>query len=185
MMPGPALNEIAPDFTLKTPDGKSELTLSAVAGPKPVVLVFGNYTCRPFRGQGGNLEKLYARFKDRANFLAVYVEKRIPLTAGGWKSTTCSASPSDSPGRTPNVPKLAMCAKALGLSFPVLVDTLDDTVNKAYCGIPSRLYLIDTQRRIAYKSGRGPFGFKPAELEQSMIMLLAQNAKRDGAAGRP
>ncbi len=67
--------------------------------------------------------------------------------------------------------------KNLGLSFPVLVDTLDDAVNKQYCGVPSRLYLIDSERRIAYKSGRGPFGFKPAELEQSLIMLLQQDMK--------
>ena len=57
-----------------------------------------------------------------------------------------------------------------------LQDTLDDAVNKTYCGIPSRLYLIDSERKIAYKSGRGPFGFKPAELEQSLVMLLDQDA---------
>ena len=34
----------APDFTLKTMDGKGEETLSAYAGKKPVALVFGSYT---------------------------------------------------------------------------------------------------------------------------------------------
>jgi alkylhydroperoxidase family enzyme len=43
--------------------------------------------------------------------------------------------------------------------------------------MPSRLYLIDRAGKVAYKSGRGPFGFKPAELEQSLILLLAQEAK--------
>ena len=39
-------------------------------------------------------------------------------------------------------------------------------------GMPSRLYLLDHRGRVAYKSGRGPFGFKPAELEHSLVLLL-------------
>ena len=42
--------------------------------------------------------------------------------------------------------------------------------------MPSRMYLIDRQGKVAYKSGRGPYGFKPAELEQSLILLLQSEA---------
>lgn len=41
---GPKLNEPAPDFTLKTADGKEMIQLSKRIGPKPVVLVFGSFT---------------------------------------------------------------------------------------------------------------------------------------------
>jgi peroxiredoxin len=34
----------APDFTLKSPDGKQKITLSDFRGKKPVALVFGSYT---------------------------------------------------------------------------------------------------------------------------------------------
>lgn len=34
----------APDFTLKTLDGKSEVKLSSHRGQRPVVLIFGSYT---------------------------------------------------------------------------------------------------------------------------------------------
>jgi Iodothyronine deiodinase/EF hand len=177
MLPGPALNERAPDFMLKTPDGKSDVTLSTIIGRKPVVLVFGNYTCRPFRGQGGTLEKLHTRYKDRATFLAVYVREAHPTD--GWRMEI-----NDVLGVAVRQPRTyaeragvaQVCASTLGFSFPVLVDTLDDAVNNQYCGIPSRLYLVDSLGRIAYKSGRGPFGFKPAELEQSLIMLLELDA---------
>ena len=54
----------------------------------------------------------------------------------------------------------------------MLVDTIDDAVGARYSGMPSRLYLIDHRGKVAYKSGRGPFGFKPAELEQSLVLLL-------------
>ena len=38
-----AVGDAAPDFTLRTKDARSELTLSDLRG-KPVVLVFGSYT---------------------------------------------------------------------------------------------------------------------------------------------
>ena len=38
LQPGPKLDESSPDFTLKTNDGKGEITLSKLIGPKPVVL---------------------------------------------------------------------------------------------------------------------------------------------------
>lgn len=53
-----------------------------------------------------------------------------------------------------------------------LVDDITDTVGNAYSGMPARLYVIDKEGCIAYKSGRGPFGFKPEEMEQALMMLL-------------
>jgi hypothetical protein len=64
------------------------------------------------------------------------------------------------------------CCDSLQITMPVLVDEMDDRVGHAYSGMPDRLYLIDREGRVAYKGGRGPFGFKPGELEQSLVMLL-------------
>lgn len=36
--------DVAPDFSLKTLDGKKTVKLSSFAGKKPVALVFGSYT---------------------------------------------------------------------------------------------------------------------------------------------
>ena len=41
---GPALGELAPDFTLRARDGKSSFTLSSSRAKKPVVLIFGSFT---------------------------------------------------------------------------------------------------------------------------------------------
>ena len=49
--------------------------------------------------------------------------------------------------------------------MPTLVDDMEDTANQAYEGWPDRLYLIGKDGRVAYKGGRGPFGFAPDELE--------------------
>ncbi|MCS7168025.1 MAG: hypothetical protein RMI91_12455 [Gemmatales bacterium] len=38
------VSDLAPDFTLRNPTGKSSSTRSAFRGNKPVVLIFGSYT---------------------------------------------------------------------------------------------------------------------------------------------
>jgi thiol-disulfide isomerase/thioredoxin len=183
LQPGPALDDSSADFTLKTSDGSSEVTLSKLVGPKPVVLVFGNFTCGPFRSQAGNVEKLHRMYKDRATFLMVYVREAHPTD--GW-----SMESNDRVGVTLAQPKTyeeraavaRTCGKRLALGFPMLVDTIDDTVGARYSGMPSRLYLIDRAGKVAYKSGRGPFGFKPAELEQSLVLLLQEESSSSPAA---
>jgi hypothetical protein len=47
--------------------------------------------------------------------------------------------------------------------------------------MPARLYVIDPKGIVAYKSGRGPFGFKPGEMEQALVMGLAET----GPAKKP
>lgn len=69
------------------------------------------------------------------------------------------------------------CCGALHLNMPLLVDDIDDKVGEAYSAFPDRLYLIDRAGKVVYKGGRGPFGMQPAELEQSILMLLADEAK--------
>jgi hypothetical protein len=73
----------------------------------------------------------------------------------------------------------AQCKAHLDMPMPVLVDGLDDRVGHLYSGMPDRLYLIDRAGRVAFRSGRGPFGFQPDELEQAIAMMLvdAKNAR--------
>ena len=42
--PAPRVGDPAPDFTLPTADGQSEITLSEYAAGRPTVLVFGSFT---------------------------------------------------------------------------------------------------------------------------------------------
>jgi hypothetical protein len=71
----------------------------------------------------------------------------------------------------------AQCCTRLEMNMPVLVDELDDRVGNAYSGMPDRLYVLDRGGRVAYKGGRGPFGFKPGEMEQALVMLLLDEAR--------
>ncbi len=56
----------------------------------------------------------------------------------------------------------------LSLKIPPLVDDLANSTEIAYTGWPDRLYVIDREGKIAYKSLPGPYGFKPAEVEAKL-----------------
>ena len=173
--PGPALDQPLVDFTLSDINGQREVTLSGEVGPQPIVLVFGNFTCGPFRLQGGNIEKLYQRYHDRARFFMVYVREAHPKD--GWWMLSNRRFGIDPAQPQTDGERLLMaetCQRQLKFSMPFLVDTVDDKVGAAWSGMPNRLYLIDGDGRIAFKSGRGPFGFKTGELEQALILLLAE-----------
>ena len=167
---------------MKTNDGKSEITLSKLVGTKPIVLVFGSFTCGPFRGQTGNIEKLFHRYKDRATFVMVYVREAHPTD--GWRMESndrtgaITAQPKTYDERVAVAQK---CGRVMSLAFPMLVDTIDDAAGTRYSGMPGRLYVIDREGKLAFKSGRGPYLFKPAEMEHSLVLLLQE----EGASRAP
>jgi thiol-disulfide isomerase/thioredoxin len=178
---GPHLGDLAPDFTLTTRDRSESKTLSAHRG-KPVVLVFGNFTCGPFRAQYASVDRLQKRYGDRATFLGVYVREAHPTD--GWRMDANDWLGVAEKQPTTFEERAALAGKACELlktSMPLLVDELDDRVGNAYSGMPSRLYVIDAEGKVVYKSGRGPFGFRPGEMEQSLVMTLLDEAKSDGA----
>jgi len=170
---GPGPGQLAPDFTLKPQGGGRAVTLSESRGKRPVVLVLGNFTCGPFRSRSGDLDALYRRYRDRAEFLAVYVREAHPTD--GWRMASNDRVGVAIPQPRVDAERIAVaqrCSRTLELTIPLLVDTVDDHVGNAYSGMPDRLYVLDRSGTVAYQSGRGPFGFKPGELEQALVMLL-------------
>jgi hypothetical protein len=61
----------------------------------------------------------------------------------------------------------------------VVVDDITDVAGNAYSGMPARFYVIDPKGKVAFKSGRGPFGFKPGEMEQALVMTLLEASGKD------
>jgi type I thyroxine 5'-deiodinase len=66
------------------------------------------------------------------------------------------------------------CVRKLGIKFPAVIDGFDNITERAYTGWPDRLYLIDREGRIVYKSKPGPFGFHPGELKKALQELSAR-----------
>ena len=67
------------------------------------------------------------------------------------------------------------CSTHLDLAIPTIIDDMDNTTDLAYSALPDRLYLVGKDGRIAYKSGRGPMGFRPDEFEAAISEYLASN----------
>jgi hypothetical protein len=63
------------------------------------------------------------------------------------------------------------CVRKLGIKFPAVLDEFGNSTEKAYTGWPDRIYLIDQNGRVVYKSKPGPFGFKVAELSAALAKL--------------
>src|ERR1700735_2853168 len=71
------------------------------------------------------------------------------------------------------------CVRKLGIEFPASLDEFGNSTETAYTGWPDRIYLIDSQGRVAYKSKPGPFGFKPDQLEMALSRTLPTVASID------
>ena len=119
------------------------------------------------------LNKLYRDYRDRAAFYVVYIAEAHPIDAWQLKANIeddvlVATTKTDDERYT----VAGLCVKNLGIEFPAIVDRPDNAVEEAYTAWPDRLYVVDREGRIAHKSGPGPFGFKPAAVEETLKRLL-------------
>jgi len=129
---------------------------------------------------------MYKRYEDRVAFLGVYVREAHPTD--GWlleSNSRVGIEEKQPASQSERFDVAKKCCTLLKMTIPLLVDELDDRVGRSYSGMPDRLYLIDRDGRVAYKGGRGPFGFKPAELEQSLILMLQEEPSRSSPDSDP
>ena len=68
------------------------------------------------------------------------------------------------------------CVRKLGIEIPALLDEFGNSTEQAYTAWPDRLYLIDREGKVAYKSKPGPFGFKPDDLQDALRKNTVQEA---------
>lgn len=120
------------------------------------------------------LNRLYREYRDRVEFYVVYIEEAHPIDA--WQlSDNLEDDVLVATTRTADerYQVAGLCLTKLGIDVPTLVDEPDNRVERAYTAWPDRLYVIDRDGLIAYKSEAGPFGFKPADVEATLKQILA------------
>jgi alkylhydroperoxidase family enzyme len=118
-------------------------------------------------------------------FLAVYVREAHPIE--GWReegNDRVGISIAQPRSDRERLAVAHQCSARLEINMPLVVDGVNDEVGHAYSGMPDRMYVIDRAGKVVYKSGRGPFGYKPGEMEQSLVMLLLDEATPKARAGR-
>ena len=102
-------------------------------------------------------------------FLVVYIKEAHPTdiwqSENNLKDKVLFASPKNEEERGYIA---GACVRKLGIKFPAVLDNFSDSTERAYTGWPDRIYLIDAQGRIAYKSKPGPFGFHADQLAAAL-----------------
>lgn len=159
--------DLAPDFSLPLVSQPGKVKLSDLYREKPVVLVFGSISCPPFRAQVQQVESLFNKHADKANFLMVYIREAHPdskIMVKRDDDTETLQSFVQTDDAELRVQHAKTCARTLDLSFPTAMDLVDNKVSREYAGWPIRLVTIGTDGKIIDPGAPGPQGFSPEKL---------------------
>jgi hypothetical protein len=115
---------------------------------------------------------MYDKYKDQAHIYVVYIREAHPTDGRQVPANVKEKLLIPDPKTLKERQEVAeQFAEQFKVTIPILVDTIDDKVEKAYAGWPDRLYVVH-QGKIAYKGGPGPGGFKVRELPEVLDRLL-------------
>jgi hypothetical protein len=118
---------------------------------------------------------LYDEYKDRVAFLTVYITEAHPSDVWQMQSNIKDQVVFASPKNEEDRAYIAgLCVRKLGIKFPAVLDKLGNSTERAYTGWPDRMYLIDAQGRVAFKSKPGPFGFEPEQLRTALTKIISK-----------
>jgi len=150
---GLVVGVMAPDFTLSDATGAHPVTLHSLRG-KPTVVIFGSCTCPPFVRSTRPLGALHQRYRERVNFLLVYGREAHPTD--GWALERNRFTVKQATSMDERRAAARDFAEEIGISMPLVVDTMDGDAERLYGCFPNRLVVIDADGRIAHIGARGP-----------------------------
>lgn len=170
---GPPPGSQAPEFALRKAGSDATLSLKSMLGTRPVLLVFGSYTCPNLRAQAPVLNQIHRQLGDQVQFLQVYI--REAHTAGEWQSSINEREgvnwkqPADAPQKAEHA---VACSRLLKFQFPAVVDGMDHAVEDAYAAAPSRIYLVSPDGEILFRTRLSEFDFHADELTSALQRAL-------------
>lgn len=177
----PKVGDQAPEFSAErlSTDGTRSgetVTLSGLRD-KPVGLLFGSYTCPIFRDQLRRYEHIHQTFKDRINFLCIYILEAHPedgwRVPHNWDNDICIPTPKDLDERASIA---SLCRRKEGFTIPMALDTMENELLTLYAGTPERLYAIAANGMITHKSSVGPFDMDDVdEWERALNDLIGSS----------
>lgn len=119
------------------------------------------------------LNEIYRQYRDQVHFLAIYTREAHP--DDGWRvpenirQGIHFREPKTDAERTAVA---TVCQIKLDLEMPMLIDSIDNDVERKYVSLPMRLFLIDRDGIVAYSGQRGPQGFDPTSWEDAIRAQL-------------
>jgi hypothetical protein len=171
---------VAPDLTLPGIVGNEKFQLSRHRDIKPVVLIFGSFTCNVFCSQAVYLEHLFATYKDRVEFVFIAVAE------AGDARPDCDFL-LENPGRLTSEELIAhrrwclrRAVSQIHFSIPAYFDLPDEAACKAYSAFPGRLVIVDQSGRVSRDFGTGLLrGWDWGEVVWELEKLGVQGSRPD------
>jgi tetratricopeptide (TPR) repeat protein len=174
---GPKVNEMAPRFTLADAATGKKVRLADFRGKKPVVIVFGSYTCPNFRSSSDTLKSLYRKYGGQIPFLLVYI--REAHANSSWQSTRNvrdAINMAPAADLTEKKGYAALCTRKLHLPFPALVDGMDGAVETAYAAWPSRAFVVGADGRVLYSTRLTELDFQPVDMAAALQKAIGNGS---------
>lgn len=106
------------------------------------------------------LNEIFEELKDRVEFFCVYIQEAHPTdgrqSAQNLTDNVLYEQPKSIEGRE----ELAqVCALRLNLRMPMLLDNMSNDVDRLYAALPDRLYFLDEEGTVVFRTLVGSPGF--------------------------
>jgi hypothetical protein len=120
------------------------------------------------------LNEIHDEFKDRVEICCVYIKEAHPTDGRVAKPNVDEGIFVESPKNDDERADVAStCILQLNFKFRMVIDNMGDEVEHKYMALPDRLYLVDSEGIINWKSGPGPHYFNIEEWYQAIKKLVS------------
>ncbi len=123
------------------------------------------------------LNEIATQFKDRVDFYCVYIQEAHPDDGWQVQHNLDDDIILNTPTSIEERADIAeVCALRLNMSMPMLLDDMSDQADKLYNALPERLYLIDGQGIVRFKTVAGSRGFAPEDWADAIANMVGAPA---------
>ncbi len=119
------------------------------------------------------LNEIAAQFKDRMDFYCIYIQEAHPDDGWQVQHNLDQDIILNAPSTIDERAALAeVCALRLNMAMPMLLDDMTDQADGLYNALPERLYIIDGEGIVRFKTMAGSMGFKPEDWAAAITDLV-------------
>jgi len=112
---------------------------------------------------------LYREYRHKVDFILVYVRE---AHASDGRSPRRTGPQVNEPKTLAERAKVATdCVKSLEVDYPVLLDNLDNRVQRTYSGFPARAVMVGPDGRFIFVGAPGPRGVNATQIEAELKKL--------------
>lgn len=106
------------------------------------------------------LNQIYEELRDRVGFYCVYIQEAHPTDGRQSAQNLVDDVLYEQPKSIEDRERIArVCVLRLNLKMPMLLDNMSNEVDRLYAALPDRLYLLDGDGVVTFRTVVGSPGF--------------------------